>query len=97
MIYGPNTSDTRANPSLAMLVADIASWSQHFFRQNLDRASSFRHAKSKSWLKKGNHMVPWFYVLIHDWPLLCSLLQKCAPQNPIIISCQYVVKMKMST
>ena len=30
MTYGPNTSDTRANPPLAMFVEDIARWFQNF-------------------------------------------------------------------
>ena len=47
-IHGPNTSDTHNNPPIAMLVADTEGWSQYFFIQNLNMASSFTQCQMPS-------------------------------------------------
>ena len=80
MNYGPNTSDTRANPPLAMLVADIASWSQHFFRQNLDRASSFRHCQIKKLVKeRQSHGT----LVLCTYPWLTTVMLTLAKMYPL--------------
>ena len=90
-IHGPNTPDTHPNPPLAMLVADLASWSQYLS----DRIWIWLHhsgtAKGKKLVRE---MQPNATLVLCTWPLLCSPLQKCAPQNPIIISCQMSLRWK---
>ena len=74
MIHGirindPNTPGTCANSPLTMAMADTASWSQHLWIWLIIEALP----NAKSWLEKGKQMPSWFYVFVHDWPLLCSL------------------------